>query len=173
MRVISGIYKNRNLLTPGEGTHPMGSRERMAIFNVLMAEIPGARVLDAYAGSGALGIEALSRGAEFVCFIEKNAKAAGVIKKNLATLGVPREKYKIIKEKAENVNFSDDFDVIFADPPYEKVDLMAIKNLANGLRTGGALVFSHPKMENYKISGLKIVKNREYAAARIDFLNKV
>ena len=84
--VTSGKYRGRRILTPGLGTHPMGSREKLALFNMLTGKIEGATVLDAFAGSGALGIEALSRGAFKVIFVDNSKKATEVISKNLDTL---------------------------------------------------------------------------------------
>ncbi len=173
MRVISGIYKNRNLATPGEGTHPMGARERLAVFNILAPFLAGARVLDAFAGSGALGIEALSRGAEFVTFVEKNPRAARIIRENLATLGVPRGKYEVITADVEKVKFLADFDIILADPPYDKFEISAVSNLVRVLKTEGIFVLSHPSMEKIEISGLKLEKSRKYAASNIDFFGQV
>ena len=91
VRITSGIYRGHSILTPGEGTHPMGERERLALFNKISDYLPGANVLDAFAGSGALGIEAMSRGAASVTFVEKSPKAAKIIRENLKTLGISVE----------------------------------------------------------------------------------
>ncbi len=89
LRVIAGKLKGREIAWPGaRGTHPMGAREKNALCNMIAAELPGARVLDAYAGSGALGIEVLSRGAAEVDFVEKNAAVRRVLERNLADLGL-------------------------------------------------------------------------------------
>lgn len=171
--IISGIYKNRSLLTPGEGTHPMGSRERLAIFNSLSDQVLDGVVLDAFAGSGALGIEALSRGAKMVYFVEHQPRAARTIAQNLESLGVPNTQYEIIKEKVKNVNFPPIFDVIFADPPYDNFDIGEVFGIANSLKTEGIFVFSHPKMEKLELPGLKLEKSKKYAASYIDFFRKV
>ena len=87
IRIISGKYGGRLIDTPKtKATHPMGERERAAIFNSIRNEIPGRRILDAFAGSGAIGIEALSLGASHVDFMEKHPKAIRTIQKNLQTL---------------------------------------------------------------------------------------
>ena len=88
VRITSGKFRGRKATTPGEETHPMGERERLALFNMISDYLPGATVLDAFAGSGALGIEALSRGASEVTFIDANKKATECIRGNLASLGL-------------------------------------------------------------------------------------
>ena len=75
IKITSGIFRGRNISTPGGKTHPMGERERLALFNMISEYLPKAAVLDAYAGSGALGIEAISRGADKVLFVDKSADA--------------------------------------------------------------------------------------------------
>lgn len=87
LRILSGKYKGTKLATPGGATHPMGSREKLALFNMLSPYLEGARVLDYFAGSGALGLEALSRGASEVVFCENNRKAQKVIEGNIQQIG--------------------------------------------------------------------------------------
>lgn len=85
LRVLAGRFKGVQLRSPrSELTHPMGSREKLALFNMLQPHLEGARVLDIYAGSGALGVEALSRGAKSVFFVEKSPKISEIIRQNLA-----------------------------------------------------------------------------------------
>ena len=92
MRIISGIYKNRNINSPEvNDTHPMGERERIALFNMIGTELKDATVLDAYAGSGALGIEAISRGARDVLFIDSSHAALRTTAENCMMLGIPEE----------------------------------------------------------------------------------
>lgn len=96
IRITGGELKGREILSPRSGlTHPMGAREKLALFNMINREITGAKVLDAYAGSGALGIEALSRGAESAVFVEKDAEVAKVLKQNLRYLGLENTEVKI------------------------------------------------------------------------------
>ena len=108
LRIVSGELGGQFIEAPkNSSTHPMGERERMAIFNRLRDEIPGARVLDAFAGSGAIGIEAISIGAEHTDFMENNSKAISCIKDNLAKLK--------ITEKATILRSPDgEYDLIFA-----------------------------------------------------------
>ena len=141
----------------------MGERERLALFNMIVDSIPGASVLDAFAGSGALGIEALSRGASSVLFIEKNAKACSVIRDNLRELGLSADVFQ-----GDVVNFTTDnkFDLILADPPYDKFDINEVKHLLKFLRGGGVLVLSHSK-EAPGLPGLELLKSRKYAGATV------
>jgi 16S rRNA (guanine(966)-N(2))-methyltransferase RsmD len=119
MRVIAGEFRSRQLKTlPGLETRPTPDRLREALFNVLAPEIGGAQFLDAYAGSGAVGIEALSRGAAKAIFIERSRAAAAVINENLRALGLgPRAHVihgKVLSHLAQYRP-----DVVFLDPPYE------------------------------------------------------
>ena len=163
IKITSGILRGRKINTPGGATHPMGERERLALFNMIVDFIPGASVLDAFAGSGALGIEALSRGASSVVFIEKNAKACAMIRDNLRDLGLNADVFQ-----GDVVNFTPDneFDLVLADPPYDKFDINEVKHLLKFLRGGGVLVLSHPK-EAPDLPGLKLLKSRKYAGATI------
>lgn len=163
VRITSGEYRGRTLKTPGGATHPMGAREKLALFNMISGYVPGAVVLDAYAGSGALGIEALSRGAESVVFVEKSPVAASVIKKNLSELGLVAE---VATSDVANFQPKEKFDLILADPPYDKFDADKIKDLVKFLTSGGILVLSHPG-EAPEIPGLEFLKSRKYAGARI------
>src|SRR5512138_1530160 len=89
MRVIAGRYKGRRLKAPTwEGLRPTSDRLRETLFNILAPRVEGARVLDGYAGSGAVGIEAISRGAAYVMFVEKNRRAAALIASNLKECGI-------------------------------------------------------------------------------------
>ena len=141
----------------------MGERERLALFNMVVDSIPGASVLDAFAGSGALGIEALSRGASSVVFIEKNAKACLVIRDNLRELGLEADVFQ-----GDVVNFTTDikFDLILADPPYDKFDINEVKHLLQFLQIEGIFVLSHPG-ETPDLPDLKLLKSRKYAGATI------
>ena len=163
VKITSGIYRGRSILTPGEGTHPMGERERLALFNMVVDKLSGGRVLDAYAGSGALGIEAISRGAASVTFIEKNPKAAKTIRENLKTLGISAE---VITGDAAKFASRDLFDLILVDPPYDKFNTEALPILAKALEKDGIFVLSHPGSVP-EIDGLKLLDSRKYAGATI------
>lgn len=164
--ITGGKYRGRKIATPGGATHPMGSRERLALFNMLTGKIEGVFVLDAFAGSGSLGIEALSRGASEVVFVEKNRVATEVIKQNLAELGVS-DNAKVIKSSVKNT-LSDlgEFAVVLADPPYDNFDITEVEKLALVVKKSGILALSHPG-EAPEIKGLTLAKTRKYAGASI------
>lgn len=171
IKITSGKFRGRAINSPNlKTTHPMGAREKLALFNMLAEYLPGANVLDAYAGSGALGIEALSRGASYAMFVEKNPRAAAVIRKNLADLGL-LENAGVSEWDAKNFLPPRDFDIIIADPPYDTFDVRGIENLVKFLKKGGVLALSHPD-EAPEISGLTLQKTREYAAAKISIYTK-
>lgn len=122
MRVITGIARGKNILTlSGDALRPTASRVKEGLFSAIQFDIEGRRVLDLFAGSGQLGIEALSRGAERAVFIDESAEAISVIQKNLLTTGlgksasVARSDYKSYLTMCK-----DKFDIVFIDPPYHK-----------------------------------------------------
>lgn len=127
MRVIAGEYRSRVLTAPaGTATRPTSDRLRETLFNVLAPRILGAKLLDLYAGSGAVGIEALSRGASHVTFVERAAPALKVLGANLAGLGI-KTGFSIYAGAAgaflrEPQAGSAQFDAVFLDPPYEAAD---------------------------------------------------
>ncbi len=119
MRVIAGEFRSRRLKTlPGLATRPTPDRLREALFNVLAPVIENAVFLDAYAGTGAVGIEALSRGARRCIFVEKNRAAVAVIRENLASLGL-ESRAEVYTGKSIAVLERVTADIIFLDPPYE------------------------------------------------------
>jgi 16S rRNA (guanine(966)-N(2))-methyltransferase RsmD len=118
MRVIAGEFRSRVLKTlPGMDTRPTPDRLREALFNVLSPEIEGVVFLDAYAGSGAVGIEALSRGASRAIFIEKSKPAAGVLRENLSSLGL-LGRAEVLQGKALQYLPHRAAGIVFLDPPY-------------------------------------------------------
>ena len=143
MRVIGGRYKGRRLKTPTwEGLRPTSDKLRETLFNILAPRIEGARVLDGYAGTGAVGIEALSRGAAHVTFVEQNRRAAALVAANLQECGVERG-YTIecadVVAALDAHAAADAFDLILLDPPYDigniglTLDAAARRLAGNGL----------------------------------------
>lgn len=164
LRVTSGTFRGQVITSPGEtGVHPMGSREKLALFNLLQPYLfASSRVLDAYAGSGALGVEVLSRGAKNLTFVEKNPKVARLIEQNLAKLKIPDSSTKVLAasvEKAVKILPDSSFDIIIADPPYNNFSINSIELLTKLLRNGGILALSHPKIEQ-KVNPIKAQTNK-------------
>ena len=174
-RISGGEFRGRSILSPNSSeTHPMGARERLALFNALGARknLRGVRVLDTYAGTGALGLEALSRGAAEVTFVEKNKKALSTLAENIDTFGVS-EVVGVVAGDVVKFTTCEKFDVIFVDPPYDKYSIEEFRHLAEHLTKGGVMVISHPEGATIEIDGLKVVSDRGYAAANIAILEKV
>lgn len=171
LRIISGIYGGRLIKTPGtHATHPMGDRERGAIFNSLQHEIKDKKVLDAFAGSGSIGLEALSRGAEQVTFLEKDRKALKVLTENIETLNVGAQT-KVTKNIA---GVTGKFDLIFADPPYDKPQYALVTSLVDHLKIGGSFILSHPKnLPPPAPKRLALISDKTYANAEIKIYQKL
>lgn len=125
MRIIGGEYKSRIISIPkGVEIRPTQDKVRGAIFNIL-GDVSGKNVLELFAGSGAFGIEAISRGAKSVTFVDNNFRCAQTIRSNLESLGVNDSKYEIIRANALSIlprlaRNEEKFDIIFLDPPYYK-----------------------------------------------------
>jgi 16S rRNA (guanine966-N2)-methyltransferase len=120
MRVIAGRFRSRKLKSvPGLAVRPTPDRLRESLFSILATRIEGAVFLDAYAGSGAVGIEALSRGAKHVFLIERNAQALAVIRENLDSLDINKE-VTVLRGRAVSLLADHPADIVFLDPPYDK-----------------------------------------------------
>lgn len=145
LRVIAGRFKGRRLKTPGwDGLRPTSDKLRETMFNVVAPRIEGARVLDGYAGTGALGIEALSRGAAHVSFVDNDRRAAALIEENLKGCGVEGG-YTIrcaeVVAALDTLPAADAFDLILLDPPYDIANVSAsLEAAARRLRVGGLVV---------------------------------
>ncbi|MBQ3409989.1 RsmD family RNA methyltransferase [Candidatus Saccharibacteria bacterium] len=194
IKITSGIYRGRTLLSPRDShTHPMGSRERLALMNTLGPDIlTGAVVLDAFAGTGALGLEALSRGAKSVVFVEQNPHAAHSIRRNLKFLKLinPDEQtsetspVKLVEQSVEGyckaqiaAGSTGQFTLIIADPPYHQIAKKSLRPLLNLLAPGGYLALSHPAGFDPTSVGngempVELISNKRYAAANISILRK-
>ena len=180
IRVISGIYGGRKIDAPtldNSRTKPMGERIRNAMFNSIGLEIRGARVLDVFAGTGAVGLEALSRGAAHVTFVERDRIAQKILAKNIASLGV-EEQATIVRTSVANwLSTRDDetYDIILADPPYHDLQLSTVSRLFALLKPNGLMVLSHtgrgegPNLEN----GIVVVDNRSYGNAYLTSFRRV
>jgi len=120
MRVIAGEFRSRKLIAvEGTETRPTSDRLRETLFNILNPEIEGTIFIDAYAGTGAVGIEAISRGARHCLFIEKNKSAMYVIQENLRSLKIG-SKARVVQGLASLLLAQNQADIVFLDPPFEK-----------------------------------------------------
>lgn len=168
VKITSGLFRGRELKAPQNGvTHPMGSREKLALFNSLSDKIKDKIILDVFAGTGALGLEALSRGASHVTFIEADKKAAEILKQNAIVLGV-FEQVRIYNTKAEKIDFDSPFDIVIADPPYEyfhDLPLSVLDRLAKTARE--YFVLSHPSDFDPHAIDAELLSTRAYADSRI------
>jgi len=144
MRVIAGLYKGRRLKAPTwEGLRPTSDKLRETLFNILAPRVEAARVLDGFAGTGAVGIEALSRGAAHVTFIENNRRAVALIEENLQACGV-KGGYTIrcadVVAALNGLPAADAFDLILLDPPYDIDNASAALDAAARRLAGNGLV---------------------------------
>jgi len=181
LRIVGGEFKGRRLKTcEGPGYRPATHKVREAIFSMLQArgmDWRGARVVDMFAGSGSLGVECLSRGAELAWFVEKNKKAAGIIRSNLKELGVTGNQYKVFtKDLFSVLSKSPDipFDLGFIDPPYGKNLLLPAleKALENNWFAQGAFILAEVEAQVHAptegpLSALNLLTDREYGQTRI------
>jgi len=144
VRVIAGTFKGRRLKAPAwEGLRPTSDKLRETLFNILAPRVPGARVLDGYAGTGAVGIEALSRGAASVLFVEQDRRAVALIRANLAACGV-EQGYTIesgeIVAVLRRLPAGAGVDLILLDPPYDIDNTRELLEAAAGCLAPGGLV---------------------------------
>lgn len=174
VKITGGEFRGRKIDTPGGDTHPMGERERIALFNMIQEYIRGNYVMDLYCGGGTLGIEALSRGARFVLFIDKNRAAVDVANGNLAKLGLlgVAGGAMVADITVAARTATDRYGVVIADPPYDKYEEKMVKYLPRLVADGGILVLSHPSEEPPELKGVDLVKTRKYAAAHISVYAK-
>ena len=144
MRIIAGRFRSRLLKSvPGQAVRPTPDRLREAMFNVLSGQVEGSTFLDAYAGSGSVGLEALSRGARHVILIEKSPAALAVIRDNIEALQAGRE-VTVLRGSAARLLETHTAEIAFVDPPYEQTDQYGSSLLALS-RTGcGLVIAQHP-----------------------------
>jgi len=185
MRIIAGKHKGRPLTAPkGQNTRPTSDRAREAIFNVLAhAEwappLEGARVIDLFAGSGSLGLEALSRGAAFALFVETDNAARGAIRQNIEAMSLfgnsrlHRRSATQLGRRPANLGAA--FDFAFLDPPYNKgLVVPALTELADGgwLSQTAAVMVETAADEGLDFQGWSVVNERVKGAAKVTFLNR-
>jgi 16S rRNA (guanine966-N2)-methyltransferase len=167
IRIIAGSLKGRRLASPDwPGLRPTSDRLRETLFNVLADTVVGARVLDAFAGTGAVGIEAISRGAVHVTFVERDPRAVDLIAGNLARCGVTGG-YTILRAvlaTADPAGLRAAFEVAFLDPPYAMAPGEAIEAVAAMVAPGGRLVIEHARRSVLPASIAGVVRTRTLTA---------
>ena len=179
MRIIAGEKRSRKIDAPeGQDTRPTADRIKEALFSMLQARIPGARVLDLYAGSGALSLEALSRGASFAVLVDVSFKAGKVIKKNIETLSYQQKTRFIQAEDSRAITMlegeNEKFDLIFLDPPYRMDTKKTCERLVKKLlQDDGMIVCEHDKTTPPDVpEGLQLFNRREYGITGLSFFVK-
>lgn len=179
MRVIAGTAKGRTLKTPASITRPTMDRVRAAIFSMLGDRVPNARVLDLFAGTGAMGIEALSRGADSVVFVDQDKKSTEVIRQNLELTKL-RGEIKQVDAIAFLKHQQASFDLIFTDPPYASnadsdwiTKLLSTPELLNAIAEDGLLILEcEKKLLLPEIPELEKIIDRTYGVTRIVIMRR-
>jgi len=187
MRIIAGTKRGMKLLSPkGEASRPILDRVKESVFNVLFNyDLPAGKIVaDLFCGVGSLGLEAISRGADFVCFVEKDKEIVTLLKKNIVKAGFENES-KVVTADAFKVGAVTDttkklYDLIFVDPPYkltddvgEKSQLAALFDLLETQAAGGAVVVvrTHKKTQLLeKYCSFKIAERRIWGTMAVTFL---
>ncbi|MBS4020917.1 MAG: 16S rRNA (guanine(966)-N(2))-methyltransferase RsmD [Dethiobacter sp.] len=179
MRVIAGSARGRKLKTRrGTETRPTADRVKESLFNILAPRLMGCSFLDVFAGTGGIGIEALSRGAACCVFIEKNLQCVKIIKENLSLTGfadstrvIPQEVRIALSELAAG---DKPFDIIFLDPPYHSPELLPVINQVcreGLLKPGGLLVVEHHFKDTFWMSqAWEIMREKRYGDTGVSFL---
>jgi 16S rRNA (guanine966-N2)-methyltransferase len=173
VRVVAGAYRGRRIDGPrGRATRPTSDRVREALFSILgEAAIDGARVLDLFAGSGALGIEALSRGAAEAVFVDSDERAVAAVEANLETLGIDARVHRrdAFSWLASAARGEDAFDLLFADPPYSSASRTAgrLSELLPPLLTETSVTVTESDKRDPLLLALPLVDERTYGDTRI------
>ena len=169
MNIIGGIARGHKIFAP-DNIRPIRGKVREALFS--MIDVKGKAFLDLFAGSGAVGVEALSRGAAKVVFVERSRKAANYIKRNLDKTKLKGE---IINKSVSATleSFEDTFDFIFMDPPY-KTELIkkTLKKIGAVLKDSSIIIVERPSNEEFEYNGFKIFKSKVYGDTSLTFLEK-
>ncbi|MCL2376665.1 MAG: 16S rRNA (guanine(966)-N(2))-methyltransferase RsmD [Defluviitaleaceae bacterium] len=179
MRVISGIARGTSLFPPhGEKTRPTSDFVKENLFNIIMDDVRGTNFLDLFAGSGAIGIEALSRGAIHATFVDISQKCVDLTKRNLEKTRL-KEKATVMKGDAASTIkklAGQKFDIIFLDPPYdESLANKTLQKIYNGdiMEEEGYIILEMDRsVDTPKIDGLITFKEREYSSTKLVFLEK-
>jgi 16S rRNA (guanine(966)-N(2))-methyltransferase RsmD len=183
MRIIAGTAKGRRLKCPkGRRTRPTPDRVRESIFSIVGDKVHGARILDLFAGTGAMGLEALSRGASEAVFVERDPSVIGYLRENARLCGFEKESAILnspVLPFLKNGDLGDGFDVVFADPPYggpgASLTLLALCKRAKSLREECLFVLEHAPGENPETQPdcMEIIDKRKYGNTAITFLKMI
>lgn len=174
MRIISGKYRGLNLVPfKGEEIRPTADRVKESLFNIIYGKVAGAVVLDLFCGSGNLGIECLSRGAEEAHFNDLSGESIAVLKKNLAKLKGENKYFITTGDYLQCLKSTRKrFDLIFIDPPYAKdfgvpaLSLIAERKLLND---GGIAIYERDRAFEGEVEGLKLIDQRKYGKTYLSF----
>ncbi len=172
MRIVGGEFRGRTLYAfEGEDIRPTPDKVREALFNILQNRIYGVKFLDLFAGSGAMGIEALSRGAKKVVFNDKDKKSVALVKKNLEKLKIDTG-FEVVNQ--DGVLFvssaREKFDIIYIDPPYKAgLNELAVSASINSLEKGGLIILESEQPFEGEIEGLKVADTRKYGRVILTF----
>ncbi len=178
MRIISGRFGSRRIVAPkGLDTRPTLDRTRESLFNVLQGGIADARVLDLFAGSGSLGLEALSRGASFCVFCDKNREAVKALYKNISSLDAEDMSRVMLMDYLKAIDQltheNEYFHLMFLDPPYVLDGSMALEKIASKelLRPDGLIVFERDAHAAYTLpQGMSLKRSKKYGRTVLDFI---
>jgi 16S rRNA (guanine(966)-N(2))-methyltransferase RsmD len=193
MRITGGVWRGRIIRAPRTGVRPTQDRVREALFSVLGERVPGARVLDLFAGSGAVGLEALSRGAASACWVESDRRVAALLRENVETLGAEAGNRILCADVVRALrtgSVGPAYDLVFADPPYDRegadgpsawrVRLMDGLAAADTVRPAGWFVMEDADpgrkdtgQEPDLPAGWRLIKEKRYGKTRLVFMERV
>ncbi len=184
MRIIAGRFRGKKIHSPDDDTiRPTSDRVREALFSILASRLPAGfadiKVLDLFAGTGALGLEALSRGAQLAAFVDNGVQARGIIRSNIEFFGVGGQS-KLLKRDAANLGTAEKFlpfDLVFLDPPYgqglaEKALMSA--NRGNWIAPGALIVVEESRSSDFEVlQDFELIDRRDYGQTSIWILTQI
>lgn len=178
LRIFSGLYKGRKLRSVRHpNVRPTTARVKLAFFDVMQSEVREAVFLDGFAGVGNIGIEALSRGARYVVFVEELTDCVKALKHNLEKIGVPPDRYRVINGDYNRsvIRLAKDgfkFDLVFLDPPYdllEYADPVKVVAKRDVLAPAGQVILERPALRDFSSHWLKLVRSQKVGNRRLDY----
>lgn len=175
MRIVGGEFRGRTLVEfKGEDIRPTADKVRESLFNILQFKVYGCKFLDLFCGTGAMGIEALSRGAKEVAFNDASRNSLAVLNKNLSKLGI-KSGISVTNQLAENFlkGTKTTFDIIYIDPPYKSgLGIDALKVSLGALEEDGVIVYEEEEPFSGNIEGLTVFDRRKYGRVHLTFFKK-